>query len=61
MLLCESIIESVHGIRNVAELKRRTARQAELIEEMDKKNITLSPLFMATQRLTRAHSNSSAG
>jgi len=53
MLLYESIIESVHGIRNVAELKRRAARQAKLIAEMAKKNITLSPLFMATQRLTQ--------
>ena len=53
MLLCENNLESVHGIRNVAELKRRAKRLTELIATLAPKNLTLPILFVATQRFTQ--------
>lgn len=53
MLLCENTLESVHGIYNVAELKRRAKRLAKLVAALAHKNLTLPLLFVATQRLTQ--------
>ena len=53
MLLCEDTLESVHGIRNEAEIKRRAERLDQLCVELAKQNQHLPLLIKASQRLTQ--------
>ncbi len=53
MLLCEDTLESVHGIRNEAEIQRRTDRLADLTQQLARQNLRVPFLISATQHLTQ--------
>ena len=53
MLLCEDTLESAHGIRNEAELRRRAQRLEKLSSQLAAQNQHLPLLMAASRRLTQ--------
>ena len=52
MILCEAELARVHGVRNEAELARRTQRLQQEEQRLARKNVLLPLLVRTLQRLT---------